>query len=324
MQVKKKYKSYQSPRSRIGFQKESPNVYIAEAPQKFSFVENTEDTIKYFMDIIEQIEKKNYKQLFFLDSGKVDFVTTDALVYVLAVLYNIKHNILMKYSFKGNLPENEAAKRVYLESGFMNYVKTKQPMMPKTNDKIQILCGTKTDPLVAGQICDFVNNRFDTDYKFTLDLYKTLIELMSNTVHHAYNENSITRPCWYIYAIDVGDSIQFAFIDTGLGIPNTVKRRLLENVVPFTTTDSKLIYSAFLGESRTETGLYNRGHGLPALYKKVQNGQLRNFFVLSGKGCCKSVEKNDRIVLEKVDYEKEIFGTIFQFEIVKIKEVIAC
>lgn len=324
MQVKKKSKSHKESRLTVNSHKESKNVYIAEVPQKFSFVNNTEDTIKYFVDIIEQIKKRNYKQLFFLDSKKVDFVTTDALVYVLAVLYNIKNSILMKYSFKGNLPEDEYAKKVYLESGFMNYVKTKLSMMPKTNDKIQILCGTKTDPIVAGQICDFVNKRFNTDYKFTLDLYKTLIELMSNTVHHAYDENSITRPCWYIYAIDIGSSIQFAFIDTGLGIPSTVKRRLLENIVPFTTTDSKLIYSAFLGESRTETGLYNRGHGLPALYKKVLNGQLRNFFVLSGKGCCKSVEINNKIELEKLDYENEVFGTIFQFEIVKIKEVIAC
>lgn len=297
------------------------NTYFAKAPETFSFIYNTEETNQFFLDIIAEMEKRIYKQLFYIDSSEVKYITIDALVYILAILYNIKLNPILKYAFKGNVPEDKNAECVYNESGFMNYVKTKRAIMPETDDKVQIITGRNTDPNVAVKICDFVNSCFGKDYIFTIDLYKTLIELMSNTVHHAYNDNNIMAPHWYLYAINRGDSVQFTFIDTGEGIPNTVKRKFTEKF-PFTINDSDLIYSAFLGESRTETGLYNRGHGLPALYEKVMKRRLCNFYVISGCGCCKSKIENDIIWLEKVDYKHEIMGTIFQFEIINIKEEI--
>lgn len=299
------------------------DVYTAKAPSIFSLVKNTEETNRYFHNIIEQMARKRYKQLFFIDSSEVKEVTTDALVYILALLYNIKLNAVAKYSFKGNLPKDKNAQKVYNESGFMNYVKTRRAVMPCPSDKVQILTGRKTDPNIAKQICDFVNQKFNTSCIFTIDLYKTLIELMSNTVHHAYNCNGIMVPYWYLYSIDKGDSIQFTFIDTGEGIPNTVKKKILERLPFGKVDDSTLIHSAFLGESRTETGLYNRGHGLPALYEKVKAGKLKEFFVLSGCGCCKSVIIDGEIELQKLDFQKEIIGTIFQFEIINVKEDVA-
>lgn len=304
-------------------EKEELSVYVAKAPQIFSFIKNTEETNKYFCDIIQQMEKRVYKQLFFIDSSEVKEVTIDALVYILALLYNIKLNPILKYSFKGNWPADKNAERVYSKSGFMNYVKTKRASMPNTDDNVQIQTGKYTNPDIASKICDFVNERFNTNCVFTIDLYKTLIELMSNTVHHAYNDNGAMIPHWYLYSIDKGNSIQFTFIDTGEGIPNTVKRKLVEKLPFGTVKDSTLIYSAFMGESRTETGLYNRGHGLPALYEKVKEGKLKNFYVLSGRGCCKSVIIDNEIHLERIDFEKEIIGTIFQFEIIYIKEEIS-
>lgn len=304
--------------------KEDPLIgyYRAVAPKCFSFVNNTEDTIIFFFNIINQFLNKK-SQNFYIDSSYVDYVTTDALVYILAILYNLKSDSTTKYKFCGNLPTNAEAKKVYLESGFMNYVVSKKKKLPKPSNKVQILYGNKTEPDIARQICDFVNLRLEKDYIFTIDLYKTLIELMSNTVHHAYDNSSITQPYWYVYAIDTGKTIKFAFIDTGFGIPNTVKRKFYEKL-PFTIKDSELIYSAFLGESRTETRLYNRGHGLPALYKLIKCHQLQNFYVLSGKGCCKYITKNGKIDVSKDDWSYEIFGTIFQFEISANKEVIAC
>lgn len=292
------------------------NIYFTKAPQVFSFIENTEETNLFFWDIIEEMNKRIYKQLFYIDSLAVKKVTTDALVYILALLYNIKLNHILKYSFKGNLPKDKNAEKVYIESGFMNYVKSKRAVMPQTDDKIQIITGNETDSKTAARICDFVNRRFNKTTTFTKELYSTLIELMSNTVSHAYNTNGLMLPYWYLYAIDKGESIQFTFIDIGEGIPNTVKKKFLEKFS--VVKDSDLIYSAFLGESRTETRLPNRGHGLPDLYDKVMKGSLQNFYVLSGKGCCKSKLENNMICLEKQEYEQDIIGTIFQFEIVNL------
>lgn len=320
LQNKKRKKSGKrySPPTAIA-EKEIRNIHYAKAPEIFSFIKNTEMTNKYFLDIIEQIKKGVYKQIFFIDSSDVKEVTIDALVYVLALLYNLKLSPQYKYGFKGNIPNEMSARRLYMESGFMNYVKTKRAVMPQVDDRVQILTGKNTDTNVAVKICDFVNLRFGKCYKFTIDLYKALIELMSNTVHHAYHDNSPMVPHWFLYAIDRGDCVQFTFIDTGEGIPNTVKRKIFEKG-PFALSDSELIYSAFLGEKRTETGMYNRGHGLPALYEMVMNGKLSNFHVLSGSGCCQTKEVNGKIIFEKIEYGQEIIGTIFQFEILNLKE----
>lgn len=297
--------------------KENKEYYVARAPKMFSFVDNTEETIKYFMDIKKEIEKRKHNEVFFLDSSDVEQVTTDALIFVLAILYNLKLSVIMNYGFSGNLPKEKRAENVYLESGFMNYVNSKKAGMTKVDNKVQILSGMYTDPDVARKICDFVSSRFHKSYIFTIDLYKTLIELMSNTVHHAYDIESLTQPCWYLYAADIGNSIRLTFIDTGDGIPKTVKKKWVEKIIPV-KKDSEFIKSALLGESRTETGLYNRGHGLPALYEKVISGKLKKFFLLSGSGCCISVENGDMVQLEKRDYKQDIFGTIFQFEIVNV------
>lgn len=289
-------------------------TYIATAPSIFSFIENTEETNQFFLNIVQEMKKKIYNQLFFIDSSKVNTVTTDALIYILALLYNIKLNQILKYSFKGNLPANKQAEKVYIDSGFVNYVRMKRAVMPQTDDKIQIITGSLADTSVAAKMCDFVNARFGTNPFFTKGLYPTLVELMSNTVSHAYNGKGIMVPHWFLYAVDKGDVIQFTFIDTGEGIPNTVRKKMLERIMG--TTDSDLIYSAFMGDSRTETKLPNRGHGLPDLYQKVVCGSLQNFHVFSGKGCCKSAVRDEQICLEKIEYKQEIIGTIFQFEIV--------
>lgn len=306
-------KGYASVKSKNTSNNSEKNVYLAEAPHVFSFIKNTEETNDFFLNIVEEMNKKIYKQLFYIDSSKVKEVTTDALVYILALLYNIKLNPVLKYSFRGNLPIEKEAEKVYTESGFMNYVKTRRAVMPQTDDKIQIITGNQTDNKTAMRICDFVNERFSRTPTFTKDLYSTLIELMSNTVSHAYNDNGVMVPYWYLYAIDKGEAIQFTFIDTGEGIPNTVRKKLLERLI--SVKDSELIYSAFMGDGRTETKLPNRGHGLPDLYNKVVKGSLQNFCVLSGKGCCKSRVENNSIRFDKQEFDKDIIGTIFQFEI---------
>ena len=311
---KKKAGMTSSKRRIYAYDSENRPPFIATAPTIFSFVKNTEETISYFTDIITQIDQRIFKQHFFIDSSRVEEVTADALIYILAILYNIKLNPLMKYTFKGNLPNNKLAAAVYRDSGFMNYVETKRPVMPRTDDKIQILSGKQMDPETAKLVCEFVMSQFNQPRLFTRDLYKALIELMANTFQHAYT-NSKRSPYWYLYAINLGDRIQLTFIDTGEGIPSTVKKKFLERF-PGVITDSGLIHSALRGESRTGTNLSNRGHGLPALYDFCKSGYLQNFYILSGKGCCIARDSNGAIDFEKYDYPNGISGTIFRFEII--------
>ena len=281
-------------------------------PVIFSFSKNPEETISFLNKLIGRIEKKIFKQKFFINASKVQEVTTDALIYIIAVIYNIKANRALQYSFEGNLPLAKAAREVFINSGYLNFFKIKKLKMPDSSEYVQILSGKNVDNSVAAGVCDFVNKKYNSDIKFTKVLYATLIELMSNTAKHAYNEHCKMVRCWYIYAIFDYNKVKISFVDTGEGIPNTVKKKIMEKVNPW-VPDSKLIYSALTEAGRSETGLSHRGRGLPQICKYVMNHQLKDFYVISGGGACKY--NNEAEELEQISYTESTFGTIFQFSI---------
>lgn len=291
------------------------NEYRAKAPRVFSFLRNTSETIDMFYDIIEEINRGVYRRRFFFDSEDVQDITTDVLLYMVSIIRNIKQNKSKQYTFVGNLPKNEQAKRIFQESGLYKYVQTKSNDLPRNNEKMQIVTGSKTDSVLASEICKFVMKKFDVDKGYTNYLYKTLIELMSNTVHHAYNyKEEIMFPCWYLYAEYDNSTIRFVFVDTGLGIATTVRKKFYEKIVK---KDSELIKSAFDGEFRTETKKDYRGLGLPALKEYAEYGYFSSFYVLSGSG---EYKYNNNGMFTICDYFKKINGTIYIFEMVKKEE----
>lgn len=292
------------------------NEYKAPAPTVFSFWYNTEKTAEMFNGIIKEIEKGVFQKRFFIDSSKVEKATTDVLVYLIAIMRNMKYNNIKKHTFAGNLPVNERAKKVFEESGLYKYVQTKCSKLPNNTEKMQIVSGKNTDTVLASEICRFVMEKFSVDHVYTQFLYKTIIELMSNAVHHAYHDKEeIMWPCWYLYAEYIGVSIRFIFIDTGLGIATTVKKKMIERL---TSNDAKLLESAFKGEFRTETQQANRGLGLPALREYALNNKFSEFFVLSGNGGYKY--KREIKGFEKYIYKNKIYGTIYIFEMMKMED----
>ena len=286
---------------------------IAKVPENFSLIHNTEETVKYFNHIISVIEKKCFKQKFYINAFDVEYVTTEALIYMIAVVYNIKANRALQYSFEGNLPFNRMAREVFEKSGYLNYFKMKRLKMPDSSECVQIVSGNLVDPHVAQHMCDFVISKLQIDREKTRVLYATLIELMSNTAKHAYKaEQKEMLECWYLYAIYKDEKITFSFVDTGQGIPRTIKKKYIEKVNP-TITDAQLIKLALTDSGRSETRLPNRGKGLPQLYGQVQNNNISDFFVLSGAGSCTFEKANEELTLS--NFPHRIYGTIFSFSI---------
>lgn len=178
---------------------------------------------------------------------------------------------------------------------------------------MQIVTGKKTDSVIASRICQFVIDKLGKDMVYTQFLYKAIIELMSNSVHHAYHDREeIMNPCWYLYAEYNNGKISFIFVDTGLGIATTVRKNFFEKM-NFRANDAELIESAFLGEFRTETGKHNRGLGLPALRQYVLGGKFTAFTVLSGSGTYKY--NNFINEFETNSFINKVYGTIYVFEI---------
>lgn len=314
---KKRYSSFsKSPIQFNSSENDFIGEYRAVAPSVFSFINNIEETALMFGDLIEAMKSSPYKKRFFFDSSDVENITTDVLVYIIAVIRNMKCNKTKQYTFAGNLPIDMEARKIFEESGLYKYVQTKSGILPSNSEKMQIITGKKTDSLLASQICKFVMEKFNVDKIHIQFLYVTIIELMSNVVHHAYNDKEeIMYPCWYLYAEYNRGKIRFVFVDTGLGIATTVRKRILEN---FVTNDADLIESAFAGEFRTETKQPNRGLGLPKLKDFATDKKFSDFYVISGNG---GYKYKDSGCFEKINLNNKVYGTIYVFEVTR-KEII--
>lgn len=140
-------------------------VVIQTPPENFSLINNPEETMSFFSDFKKEIDRKQYGTHFFVDSINVESVTVDALIYLIAILQNDAQNGYLNYSFAGNYPKNEAAKKIYTESGFTDYVYSKMQTLPESNERVRIVSGINNSPETARELCDFV---IDTLGKYSL------------------------------------------------------------------------------------------------------------------------------------------------------------
>lgn len=309
-QVKRKHARHTIHR-KDGNQIKKEKAFIA--PQVFSIIDNTEETIAFLTGILNEIKLQRLGQKFYIDCSMVERVTIDALMYIIAIVYNIKTNAKMRYEFRGNLPKNREARRVFTDSGYLKFFESARIELTDRTDNIQIRTGKKNEPLIAKEICAFTKSIFGHNYD-TIFIYNIMIELMGNTFSHAYVENHLLSPRWYFYAEADSNAttIEFTFIDVGEGIPTTMNKRLFENHIK---SDGELIMSALKGGNRSSTKLVNRGLGLPYLLKECEDNKFDKFSVLSGFGHC--FWDNESGSMQMCSTRNKVLGTVFTWKIVK-------
>jgi len=286
--------------------------YVADAPIVFSVIKNPSETIYFFNIIISNLKSNNINLRYTFNLSNVAEITTDALMYLLAIVKNFKKEKIKKCEFIVKIPTNQEVMKIIKESGFLNYTYNRTVDIIPMVDKIFIQTGNNTDGILAKKVCDFVQKNLCINMQQTNALYKTLIELMSNTYHHAYNDDSVLNKSWYIFSEFSNNKIIIIFLDVGSGIPTTINKRVYEtiDVNNVIIKDSEYILSAFEGKNRTETQFEHRGNGLPEIYSYCKNDDLKNFVVVSGKGICKISKKNI-----KEDIKNKLLGTVYRWEI---------
>ena len=289
---------------------------LLEAPNNFSLLNNTDETLKYFDDILVSINKKVLHQRIHIDVSAIEKVTVDALIYLIALMENYKLVKALNIKFSGNFPKNNEAKQVFIESGFLNYVNSPERRLPDNSSKIRIVVGKKNLSEVSKCISDFLIQEFKIKMKYTIFMQKILVELMSNSYHHAYPDDIEKNvwPKWYLYAEHIGEYVRIIFADTGKGITGTVRKKLREKILRY--DDSLIIESSFDNDSfiRTETKMDYRGNGLPGIKEILRYSPIGKMNVISGKGKVSFINYNGILVTEKKELKNKILGTIYVFE----------
>ena len=289
------------------------------APQNFSIINNPEETNFFLNSIIKHRTKQKRNAVFNLDFSNVKDVTVDAIMHIIAIITDSRTTYYRtyNYTFEGSLPKDKIAQKVFKQSGFLDYVNYDGDEIKPQSDKIRIIQGKKILPDIAKQVCIFIQERCRLDKKDTNPLYEVLIELMGNTNQHAYREDERrgkTQRQWYLFAEERDDSVSFVFLDTGVGIPQTVHKQLLERV---RMSDADYIKSALNGDFRSETKQRDRGKGLPQINECCRKGILEEVYVIAGKGICKINVDNERNHYSVVELNNKMKGTLFGWKIIK-------
>ena len=302
---------------------------IFTVPTIFSVAENPEETIKFLNSIIQTIEnirnmvkQKNCnlsKYFLKIDMKEVKKITGDALMYLMTLIKNTKGNEQIPISWIGEFPEDKEIKQFLEAAGYIDYINTQKINLIKTNEKIQIRTGKSyvyaDNKDIRKEVVDFSIEKLKSTRKELLFLFNILTEIITN-IEHAYNISGewMFDPSWYIIVENYSDKIKYTFVDNGLGIPTTVKKKVYEEFKKFFNMDTeyKYIKTALDGSyKRTQTEKRERSTGLPDVYEKLKNKKICDLIIISNSAYC--CEKNPR------DIKENLIGTIICWEIKKEK-----
>jgi len=286
-----------------------------KVPINFSILNNTEEVLKFFNKIIENIKKFERRRgtffMILINMEDVQYIGSDALMYLLTLMRNTiirNGNVIW---WRGSFPKNKDAKKILVESGFTKYVRTNSENICYSTENLQIRYGKEHDPDIIAEICDIAIKKAKVKRKNILFIKEVINELMDNTMFHAYDD--IEKPffdkSWYIFVKCYEEKMSFTFLDNGLGIPYTIHKALYEKIKDTigVKSDDYYIKSAINGEFRTRTGKTNRGKGLPEIYSKVREGKIKKFSIISNRGIFKCEET--------YEIKEHLLGTLVYFEV---------
>lgn len=307
--------------------------YSISAPKNFSLIDNPVETTNFFNTIISFLLKAQDYILLRVDLSKITNITIDALMYLIAISVNI--NTTYRPRFNIIIPKEKWISNIILASGIDKFFDTGKIQKQKNDNYFSIEMGNKTDGEIASKMCDFTNRIIGTDIPFSSFLYDMLIEMMTNASQHAYNMNDKIINQWFIFAENSDDSIRYTFIDTGLGIPNTMSKyfyqvpeeeyfkdgslkMILDRFSEHSITDADLILTGLKhGGFRTRTDKSYRGKGLPEIYDHFKiEMKTTNLKIISGDCLCE-FDENDREKAIITNFDNKFLGTLFYWEIKK-------
>lgn len=309
---------YQSEKAkkRLQHKLSKSSFQTLEAPENFSMFLNPEKSLTFFSQIENRI---GFGSPVYFDMKNIKILSIDTIMYFLALLKKIK-SAKVAYGIKGSVPTNKKCKDLLLSSGFLKYVSAGRKVkdLNYASEVVQIVNGQMVEPEVAKRICDFAISKLNLKRVEIRELYNMVIELMSNTKQHAYvkqyayRKKQFTVRDWYVFVrfIAAKKSVRFIFLDTGEGIPSTVRRKGFEPVrefVGFGPEHTEYIKSALAGEFRSRTRVPYRGHGLPKIYSYYTQQYINDLTIISNRGYFAEQRHGD--------IDQALKGTLFYWEL---------
>lgn len=297
--------------------KSAKELYRIDAPEKLDLIYNPVETSDFFADVLRFANKNSKSLSIFFNFERTKHLSVDAIIYLLAIIKDFQKMGLVKHQFSGNYPKDEDARRIFFRSGFLNYMRVKNPSecFP-VSDAIQIISGVYYQQEVIRNICEFICEKSNYDRISVKFVYNIISEMMLNTFQHAYDrkENNNKTNNWMLYLEKTSDSFCFNFLDTGMGIVSTVKRKFGD----FIKNDCDILKSTINGEFRTNTNKGFRGKGIPKIRNYVRQGNLQELEIIANRAFCHI--DNTKEEISSILLDRPLKGTLYHWELKCVEE----
>ncbi|MCR8640851.1 ATP-binding protein [Leptospira interrogans serovar Ricardi] len=289
---------------------------IIEAPEILSFLKNLEETVLFFHKVEEAVSKGNNT---YLNLSNISIITGDAILYLLSITEKNRGSHATG-SIGGNAPLDHDARKYLEASGFYKYVKSNADFISVNQNFFAIRRGLLVEPKTLKEAIQFSLRKCKNNQsvnKFLKDkIYRSLNEATGNIAQHAYLKNRLRRYWWLMVEfVEKEKRLRFYVLDNGLGISETIAKKLKERIFDFVFeffsnhSDADYILSALRGEFRSETRKKYRGFGLPEIQGIAKNKHIAEFHIISNFGFV-DVKK-----MRPTKLSSKIYGTMLTWEI---------
>jgi hypothetical protein len=279
------------------------------APQNFSFINNTNEVLTYFNDVRDFIKEK---QSVNLDISEITDLTPDTITLLMAKLSEKESR---KVVLHGNAPLNPTLKKMFIESGFYNYVNSKGRKQVSQKNK---LWKHSTNNEVKGEMTaeaikackdlfKLKGINYDTD-----SLYNLLVEAMSNTMNHA--DGKISNLDWwlYYYLDEANNTLKFSFIDLGIGIFKSASFDSYKKYAKHIYQGNGLLVKPFLegkiiSSRKTDNAI--SGKGVQQIIDCAKLDEFKKFIIITNDVKIDVKTKESEVISDNFE------GTFIYFEI---------
>ncbi|MEL7657005.1 MAG: hypothetical protein AAGU75_13990, partial [Bacillota bacterium] len=100
----------------------SKRKHILLAPTSLSLVQNRGETLVFFSKVLHTIKKCTVRDTIYFDLSKIEYISTDAIMYIIALIRNVPRLSALRVDRVGNLPRNQEARALIEKSGFYKFV----------------------------------------------------------------------------------------------------------------------------------------------------------------------------------------------------------
>lgn len=268
-----------APKKNSTVPKKRNHNHLKVAVPKFFISEKMEESLFFINRTFKKAQHGSFRSIFF-EMNEVERIDIFTICLMLSLINKLAGKNIHCW---GNYPMMPKVKRDFVESGFLDVVKSAVKSNSHSHFKNQMfMIGKKcVDGKRVGESIKEVMEYMTGTKQHYAPVYDDILEICANSVEHA-NERLYGKN-WLVSISLEKDSVHFILTDTGAGILNTLHKKKIEMFADsiLFKKDYQVLEGVFNKSYQSQTGEINRHKGLPNVLESFNEGYIDNLIVLT-------------------------------------------